>query len=149
MTDYEKSNKYDRVSLNRFRHTEYNALLSCGDDITERKFAAQMLLNYLCEKFGIAGVSLYVSPRPQLHTNKNNGNTKSKIYGCYYTNEHKITIYNKTAKLNKVVSIKVFADTLLHEFMHHYDYQYLKLGDSLHTAGFYKRIGDLKRKLEC
>lgn len=149
MDNYTKSNKIESVSLNRFRHTEYDALLCCGEDINERKFAAQTLLNYLCEKFNMPSVSLSVTSKPQMHKNKSNGTTKVKFLGWYVPSERKIIIYNRTAKLNKVVSIKVFADTLLHEFMHHYDYQYLKLSDSLHTAGFYKRISDLKRKLDC
>ena len=44
------------------------------------------------------------------------------------------------------MSIKSFADTLLHEFTHHYDTRYLKI-ESRHTAGFYKRISSLKGNL--
>ncbi len=38
-------------------------------------------------------------------------------------------------------------DTLFHEFMHHYDYEVLKFPASLHTAGFYYRLGDVMKKL--
>jgi hypothetical protein len=41
-----------------------------------------------------------------------------------------------------------FADVLLHEFMHHYDYYYLKLSDSVHSKGFNSRVRDLKEKLK-
>ena len=42
---------------------------------------------------------------------------------------------------------KTIYETVSHEFIHHYYIVGLKLGDSLHTSGFYKRIGDLKEKL--
>ena len=70
-----------------------------------------------------------------------NGKTKGK------GDSPQITIYNKTAVKGDVISIKAFYDTLLHEFIHHYDYEVLKLDRSIHSAGFYKRISDLKNKL--
>lgn len=33
------------------------------------------------------------------------------------------------------------------EFMHHYDYYYLRLPDSVHCKGFEARIRDLRKKL--
>ncbi|HHT9137507.1 MAG TPA: hypothetical protein ACFYEK_09730 [Candidatus Wunengus sp. YC60] len=42
---------------------------------------------------------------------------------------------------------KTFLDTLVHEFMHHYDYEVLKFPTSLRTAGFYYRLGDVMKKL--
>lgn len=45
-------------------------------------------------------------------------------------------------------SNRAFADVLLHEFMHHYDYYYLKLSDSVHSKGFSSRVRDLKEKLK-
>jgi hypothetical protein len=32
--------------------------------------------------------------------------------------------------------IRTFINTLLHEFMHHYDFYYLRLPDSVHCKGF-------------
>ena len=57
------------------------------------------------------------------------------------SNEITSVIYNTTTKTKKTIAIKTFYETLLHEFIHHYDIVGLKLGDSLHTSGFYKRIG--------
>ena len=37
--------------------------------------------------------------------------------------------------------------TLLHELCHHLDYHALKLADSLHTEGFFRRESDLFRQL--
>lgn len=149
MDAYEKSNSVTSVKLNRFRDTEYKAVLGCGDGDNERQRSAQKLMDYLCEKFGIEPVKIYVLAQKQASRTINRGRVKrSTTLGMYHPKTKTIKIYNNTANIGKVVSIKGFAGTLLHEFMHHYDYCYLNLSDSLHTSGFYQRIGDLERKLK-
>ena len=140
---YEKSNKVTEVALSKFRKTEYQKLLKDGN----RQKDAQALMDYLCEKFHLPRVIVSVVSRPQPHSTNMNGNLKSKTFGYYKPTAMTITIFNKTAIRKEEVSIKQFAETLLHEFMHHYDMQYLKLGATPHTAGFYKRISDLTAKL--
>lgn len=71
---------------------------------------------------------------------------KSKTFGRYWVH-NRIEIWNKRAIRNQVISINVFADTLIHEFIHHYDTCVLGI-DSIHSAGFYKRINDLTNKLK-
>ena len=129
----------------RLSNNETHALWPASDIFLERQIAGQKLLNYLCDKYKIARIPLIVLDTPQ------KGNGKCKTLGYYRVIPmlkigQSITIYNLTAVKKKVVSIKVFTDTLLHEFMHHYDTEYLKI-ESAHTAGFYKRITDLKNKL--
>jgi hypothetical protein len=55
----------------------------------------------------------------------------------------KITVWMRTAKKSNVVAFRTFLRTLLHELCHHLDYQYLELGDSFHTQGFFKRESSL------
>jgi hypothetical protein len=43
----------------------------------------------------------------------------------------------------RVVAFKTFLRTLLHEVCHHLDYTLLKLADSYHTQGFFKRESSL------
>ena len=142
---YEKSNKIETVKYSRLSKTEYKALLNASDMYLDRQRAGQKLLNYLCDKYSISQIPLIVTDTPQ------KGNGKCKTLGFYrmlpaFQKGQSITIYNLTAVKKKVVSIKVFIDTLLHEFIHHYDTEYLKI-ESAYTAGFYKRISDLKNKL--
>lgn len=141
---YEKSNEITSVDYVKFSHKEYKSLLEkCGESTTDRFYYGQNLLNYLCEKYKISRCRLIVRNQAQPTFKGGNG----KKLGCYHTGIHLIEIWNLTAKQKKVVSIKVFLDTLLHEFMHHYDVEYLKLGATIHSAGFYKRISDLNMKL--
>ena len=49
----------------------------------------------------------------------------------------------RTARHRRVVAFRTFLRTLLHEAGHHLDYTYLKLADSFHTEGFFKRESSL------
>jgi hypothetical protein len=53
----------------------------------------------------------------------------------------------RTAQRRQVVAFKTFLRTLLHEIVHHLDYELLELEDSLHTEGFYKRESSLFHRL--
>lgn len=135
---YTKSNEVTEVSLKRFDKSYSKRFLSD----TNRLKDGFELLNYLCDKFKIAPIKRLIildKPRKQIK----NG----QIHGYYVRNNREIYIYNKTAKTNKIIAINRFYETLLHEFIHHYDFEKLKLSDSPHTSGFYKRITDLMKKI--
>ncbi len=51
----------------------------------------------------------------------------------------RITVWMRTAQRRQVVAFRSFLRTLLHEICHHLDYEFLRLGESFHTEGFYKR----------
>lgn len=139
---YIKSNEITEVKLKAFRNSFSKDIILCGENVTDRQKVSQKCLDYLCDKFKIEKVKLTVLNKPQ--RKKANG----KTLGFYTVGRNHITIYNLTATTQKTVSIKTFYDTLLHEFMHHYDLKVLKLENSLHTSGFYQRISDLKNKLQ-
>lgn len=135
---YNKSNEVTEVALKRFDKNYSKKLLND----TNRLKDGFELLNYLCDKFKIAPIKhliIWDKPRKQVR----NG----QLYGYYVRNSREIYIYNKTAKTNKTIAIKRFYETLLHEFIHHYDFEKLKLSDSPHTRGFYKRLSDLMKKI--
>ncbi len=140
-TNYEISNKIENVRLNSFKSVYSESLLNSSESIAIRQKRAESLLKYLCTKFKINNITLLVTNKPRPCKGK------CQIHGTYWSVTRAITIYNTTAKTNKPISIKAFYDTLLHEFMHHYDYEVIGLTNSLHTSGFYKRINDLKNKL--
>lgn len=142
---YEKSNKLETVALNKFDKKYMKKLLDADTLERDRQIKGQELLDYLCDKFNIPHCSLTVTSRPR--PQKVRGNYKAEEHGHYVPLTCEIVVYNVTAVKQNKVAIKTFTETLLHEFIHHYDMRYLKLGASPHTAGFYKRISDLKSKL--
>ena len=74
-------------------------------------------------------------------------NTRGELHGLYTPgNGHgpsTIKVWMITAKRGQVVAFKTFLRTLLHEICHHLDYALLRLPDSLHTDGFYRRESSL------
>lgn len=137
-----KSNKYLTVDYSDFSHEEYQALLHSGSKVEPRKKASQNLLDYLCDKYGIPRCTMYI-----LNTSYDPifGFTNM---GLYERGKKEITLWNN--RHYKVpCDIRTFINTLLHEFMHHYDYYYLRLPDSVHCKGFESRIRDLRSKLQA
>ena len=147
MDAYTRSNAILEVEHGKFSTPTYSALLSDDGDREQR---SQDLLDYLCDEFRIPRVKVIVADKPRKVSmggrKTTHGFIKVAGYGDRNVSKY-INVYNYTAKTHKVVAIKTFTGTLLHEFMHHYDLQYLKLDKTLHTAGFYTRISDLQRKL--
>lgn len=139
--NYIKSNKHETVRLNTFRKDLATAFLSCGTSAIEREKTAQKLCDYLCDRFKIKRVTVYIKEMKQYKQGR------GTVLGNYYVGMDIIRIPNLTAVRKQPVAIKVMFDTLIHEFCHHYDVHVLKLNNSIHSAGFYKRISDLKNKL--
>jgi hypothetical protein len=58
-----------------------------------------------------------------------------------------LQVWMRTARHRRVVAFRTFLRTLLHEVGHHLDYEYLKLEDSFHTEGFFRRESSLFHQL--
>jgi hypothetical protein len=112
-----------------------------------RQKVGQELLNNLSCAAGIEAVKLKVSATRQYHK-KREGRVVFRQYGYYRLKSCYLYIQNQTPIRGQDMAPKTFFDTLLHEWMHHYDYYKLKI-DSIHTKGFYLRLKDLKEKLSA
>jgi hypothetical protein len=144
--NYKKSNKITTVTFpisdeakrlchELFLHTETAA----------RQKISSALLDELTDLSQIDIVNVKISDAKQYHK-KSGGRVSLKQYGYYKPDTHYIYIHNRTAVRGQILAAKTFIDTLLHEWMHHYDS--VKLGlNSIHTAGFYARLKDIKTKL--
>lgn len=110
-----------------------------------RQTLSTALLDELTDLSGIDIVNVKISETKQYHK-KRGGRVSFKQYGYYKPDTKYIYINNRTAVRGQILAAKTFIDTLLHEWMHHYDS--VKLGlNSIHTAGFYARLKDIKTKL--
>lgn len=104
----------------------------------------QVLLDGLAQALTIAPVKIKVlAARPH--------KSWGELHGLYYPSDEatvpSITVWMRTARQRRVVAFKSFLRTVLHEFGHHLDYALLKLDDSFHTEGFYKRESSLFHQL--
>jgi hypothetical protein len=113
-----------------------------GGSLTAINQAAQHLVNEVCRLMGITPVRVEIrGVRPR--------NTRSELHGIFYPHERppRMVVWMRTAQRRDIVKPKTFLRTLLHELGHYLDYAFLKLGDSFHTSGFFKRESFLVRAL--
>ena len=59
----------------------------------------------------------------------------------------RLTVWMRTAAKQQVVAFKSFLRTVVHELLHHLDYELFALEETFHTEGFYKRESSLSNAL--
>jgi hypothetical protein len=123
--------------------------------------ASQALVDELCRLLGVRTVHIEVrNVRPR--------STVSELHGIFYPRgngrrpiattvrtmsaaarpgDPLIVLWMRTAQRHDVVKPKTFLRTLMHELCHYLDYALLKLEDSYHNSGFFKRESFLVRTL--
>jgi len=116
-----------------------------SEDRAALQGACQALVDELAERFGVPPVQVMVLPtRPVLRDG-------ADLYGLYEPSENgkpvTVSVWMRTSQRKKVVAFRTFLRTLVHEFCHHLDYEFFKLAETFHTAGFYQRESSLMRQL--
>jgi hypothetical protein len=109
--------------------------------------AAQALANRICGLMAVSPVTVEVrGVRPH--------NTRGELHGIFYPRGPSarpgaplIILWMRTAQRHEVVKPKTFLRTLMHELVHYLDYTLLRLGESFHTSGFFRRESFLVRAL--
>ena len=109
--------------------------------------AVQALADRICGLTGVRGVRVEVrGVRPH--------NTRGELHGIFYPRGPSpdpgaplIILWMRTAQRHEVVKAKTFLRTLMHELGHYFDYALLRLGESFHTTGFFRRESFLVRIL--
>jgi hypothetical protein len=109
--------------------------------------AAQALGDKVCGLMGVRGVRIEVrGVRPH--------NTRGELHGIFYPRGPSsspgpplINLWMRTAQRHDVVKPKTFLRTLMHELGHYLDYSLLRLEESFHTTGFFRRESFLVRIL--
>ena len=105
---------------------------------------AQALINALVDGFIVPPVDVRVlAVRPS--------DVEGELHGLYEPDEEipvaRVSVWMRTAQKKQVVAFKSFLRTLVHEFLHHLDYEHFKLPETFHTEGFYKRESSLTNAL--
>jgi len=150
---YDRSKGVESVTWREFPLGKGIALSVLDESTADgRQARGQALLDVLDEAAGLPPCKLTVADRPQRHRTRE-GKLEVKTYGYYRIawaetpRRGTIRIYNLTAIRQQVLAPKVFLETLLHEWVHHYDFTGLQLDRSPHTSGFFNRIRDLAETL--
>ena len=140
---YRKSDGITEVRLSR--PADLHPLVGALDVAlrTEDRLATQratdQLIRGLTEALAIPPVRVEVlAARPHAKWGELHG-----LYTAERGKTPKIQLWMRTAKQKRVVAFRTYMRTLLHEVGHHVDYTLLRLADSFHTEGFYKRESSL------
>jgi len=113
------------------------------DDKRAVQQACTLLARGVTEMLKIEPVEVVVlAVRPSL--------SSAELHGLY-TREPgtapRIRVWMRTVRQRRVVAFRTFLRTLLHEVCHHLDYTHLRLPESFHTQGFFKRESSLFHQL--
>ena len=109
------------------------------EDRERTQRATDRLIRGLTEALGIPPVKAEVlAARPHAKWGELHG-----LYTAERGQTPKIQLWMRTAKQKRVVAFRTYMRTLLHEVGHHVDFTLLRLSDSFHTEGFYKRESSL------
>ena len=107
--------------------------------------ACQALVDAIVTQLGAPPVDVHVlEQRPS--------NDLGELHGLYEPDEvtggtARITLWMRTARKVQVVKFRTFLRTLVHEAMHHLDYEHFKLAETFHTQGFYARESLMVKEL--
>ncbi|MCC7328258.1 MAG: hypothetical protein IT521_15795 [Burkholderiales bacterium] len=117
--------------------------LSLGHRATVQK-GAQTLIDTLVFGFAVPPVDVRVlAVRPS--------DMDGELHGLYEPDEEvataRISVWMRTAQKRQVVAFRSFLRTVVHEFLHHLDYEHFGLPETFHTEGFYKRESSLANAL--
>ncbi|HSE91837.1 MAG TPA: DinB family protein [Methylomirabilota bacterium] len=105
--------------------------------------ATERLIRALGQELSLPPVRVEVlAARPHARWGELHG-----LYTAERGHAPKIQLWMRTAKQRRVVAFRTYLRTLLHEMGHHVDYTLLRLADSFHTEGFYRRESSLFHQL--
>lgn len=105
--------------------------------------ASERLIGGLTQALRLPPVRVEVlAARPHAHWGELHG-----LYTAERGRTPRIQLWMRTARHRRVVAFRTYLRTLLHEVGHHVDYHLLRLPDSYHTEGFYKRESSLFHQL--
>lgn len=114
------------------------------EDRRKTEAACQEIVSALADSLKIYPVRVEVmAMRPSRSWGELHG-----LYTPKHAGRHaRITVWMRTAKRRQVVAFRTFLRTLIHEFCHHLDYEFLALPESFHTNGFYRRESSLVHQM--
>ena len=115
--------------------------LAAGDRRAVER-AGQALCDGICQQLAVPPVVLRVLAARPSHS-------WGELHGLYEPEPPpaRVTVWMRTAARRQVVAPRTFLRTVLHELLHHLDYEWLELPETFHTEGFFQRESDLARQL--
>jgi hypothetical protein len=113
-----------------------------ADDRRAVQSACHRLAGEICTRLGAPPVEVRVlAARPS--------GDYGELHGLYDPafDPPRITVWMRTAAKRRVVAFRSFLRTLIHELLHHFDYELFALEETFHTEGFFQRESSVARQL--
>jgi hypothetical protein len=113
-----------------------------ADDRRGVQRASAELAGEICRRLGAPPVQVRVlAARPT--------GSYGELHGLYDPGPSppRITLWMRTAAKRQVVAFRSFLRTLIHELLHHLDYELFRFEETFHTEGFFQRESSLARQL--
>lgn len=101
---------------------------------------SQAFIDFLSKIFLVSPKALLLIDRARPHGRDEQGRIRGELFGSC-ASQGNIRIYLLTAARGRPTAFKTYFNTLIHEWVHHYDFE--ALGDTVHCAGFYQRVKTL------
>lgn len=118
-------------------HARYRA----GARVRELVPPAQRLVDDLGRAFELPPKLVFLRDSPRPHRRRQ-GRIAWELHGeCDPAGP--LEVFTRTAARAQPVALKSMVDTLLHEWVHHYDFS--TFGESVHCKGFYERLAQVYR----
>jgi hypothetical protein len=105
--------------------------------------ASQAFTDFLSEIFLVPLKTLSLVDKARPHGRDEKGRVRGELYGSC-ANYGNIRVYLRTAARGQPTAFKTFFNTLVHEWVHHYDFE--ALGDTVHCSGFYDRVNAIYKR---
>ena len=99
--------------------------------------ASQQFMDTLSKIFLVPPKALSLLDKPRPHSRDEKGRVRGELFGSCASMGN-IRIYLRTAAREQCTALKTYFNTLVHEWVHHYDFE--ALGDTIHSSGFYERV---------
>jgi hypothetical protein len=115
-----------------------------GEGADALAHGAQGLVDLLCAEFVLARKPVQLRDEPRPHRRRR-GRIVFELHGQCRKNGA-IEVFVRTAAYERPIALKSLLETLLHEFVHHHDFD--AFGVSVHCSGFYERLNQLYRPLK-
>jgi len=103
--------------------------------------ACQHMVAVLNRGFDLSRKQIVVRDRPRPHRRRG-GRIVYELHGLCDP-EGPLELYTRTAAHARPVALKTLLNTLLHEWVHHFDF--CSFGESVHCSGFYERLAQVYR----
>jgi hypothetical protein len=101
---------------------------------------SQQFMDTLSTIFLVPPKALSLLDKARPHSRDEKGRVRGELFGSCASMGN-IRIYLRTAAREQCTAFKTYFNTLVHEWVHHYDFE--ALGDTIHSSGFYERVNSI------